>query len=353
MQQDLTASLCDQIAQACAAKTALSIHGGHSKDFYGHACEGKRIEVSGHTGVLGYEPSELVIRARAGTPLSEVDQLLDEHGQMLAFDPPQFSPRTTLGGAVAAGLAGPRRPFSGSARDSVLGVSLINGRAQVLNFGGQVMKNVAGYDLSRLMTGALGTLGLLLDVSLKVLPKAARECTLQQACSQGEAIQRFSAWMETPIPLSAASWFDDHLYLRVSGSETGIQETQRRLGDELVEQKVDLWTSIRDQEHDFFRRRLPLWRLSVPPATPPLAIRGEWLIEWAGGQRWLSSSESAETVRNLAAGAGGHATLFRNGNQATDVFHPLPAPLFSLHRRLKRALDPHGILNPGRMYKGL
>jgi glycolate oxidase FAD binding subunit len=351
--QDLTAALGERIASASVDKRPVVIRGGNSKAFYGHPCEGEILDVSQHTGVLEYEPSELVIRACAGTTLADIETLLNQHHQMLAFDAPHFSPKSTLGGAVAAGLAGPGRPFTGSVRDAVLGVGLINGRGENLNFGGRVMKNVAGYDVSRLMAGALGTLGLLTDVSLKVLPKPAHEYTLQQNCSQREAIQRFSEWMAEPLPLSAACWFDDHLYLRLSGTETGIRQAQQRLGNKLLEQAPEWWTAIRDQQHEFFQRRPALWRLSVPPATAPLSIHGEWLIDWAGGQRWLSSSESADRVRAVSASVGGHATLFRHPDETIDVFHPLPAPLFKLHRRLKQALDPNGILNPGRMYRGL
>ena len=193
----------------------------------------------------------------------------------------------------------------------------------------------------------------MLEVSLKVLPKPATVYTLQQACSQQDAILRFSQWMAKPLPLSAACWFDERLYLRLSGTETGIRQAQHQLGDQLLEQASDWWTSIRDHQHAFFQRQSQLWRLSVPPATPPLAIRGDWLIDWAGGQRWLFSGESAQTVRRITASVAGHATLFRNGDPTTDVFHPLPAPLFKLHRRLKQALDPNAILNPGRMYRDL
>jgi glycolate oxidase FAD binding subunit len=353
VEQDLTEELRERIAHACAAKTPVAIRGGNSKPFYGHPGKGELVEVSQHAGVLEYEPSELVIHARAGTPLTDIEGLLEQHRQMLAFEPPRFSSQGTLGGTVAAGLAGPRRPFSGAVRDSVLGVGLINGRGELLHFGGRVMKNVAGYDVSRLMAGALGTLGLMTDVSLKVLPSPGSEYTVTQVCSQQEALERFSAWMATPLPLSAACWFDDHLYLRLSGTETGVRQAQRRLGDQVLERAPAWWTSIRDQSHEFFQRRLPLWRLSLPAATPPLAVDGEWLIDWGGGQRWLSTGESAETVRRMTASVGGHATLFRNGDATTDVFHPLPSPLLQLHRRLKQSFDPDGILNPGRMYRGL
>ena len=352
-EQDLTEALCEQVAAAAAAHTPLCIRGGNSKAFYGHPVEGDILDSRGHCGVLEYEPSELVIRARAGTPLSEVEQLLDQQGQMLPFEPPHFSPHSTLGGAVAAGLSGPRRPFSGAVRDSVLGVGLINGKGESLNFGGQVMKNVAGYDLSRLMAGASGTLGLLTDISLKVLPRPETQYTLKQVCTQQEALLRFSDWMRKPLPLSAASWCDDHLYLRLSGTEAGVRHAQHQLGDTMLEQNPCWWLELRDHRLEFFQRDEPLWRLSVPPATPPLAIAGDWLIDWAGAQRWLYSSEPAETIRYVAGSVGGHATLFRNTDRSENVFQALPAPLFKLQQRLKLAFDPAGILNPGRLYRDL
>lgn len=349
--RDMTTTLCEQVTQACAAHTPLDIQGSGSKGFYGQPCGGEPLAVSGHSGILSYAPSELVIRARAGTRLAEIEQLLNDNRQMLAFEPPRFAAESTLGGVVAAGLSGPRRPFAGAARDFVLGTGLINGKGEALNFGGQVMKNVAGYDLSRLMAGALGTLGVLLDVSLKVLPKPEVEYTLTQVCSQAEAITRFAEWLGKPLPLSAACWYDDHLHLRLSGSESAVRQAQHRLGDNLLEQQPEFWASLRDHSHAFFRRDKPLWRLSLPPATPPLALPGHWLIDWAGAQRWLFSDADAGHIRKLAAELGGHATLFRNADTDADVFQPLPAGLFALHKRLKAALDPAGVLNPGRLYK--
>ncbi|GMQ87760.1 MAG: glycolate oxidase subunit GlcE [Gammaproteobacteria bacterium] len=352
-EQNLTDAWCERVTRAAATHTPLCIRGGNSKAFYGRTVEGETLDTRRHCGVLEYEPSELVIRARAGTPLAEVEKLLDQQQQMLAFEPPHFSPDSTLGGAVATGLSGSRRPFSGSARDAVLGVGLVNGKGESLNFGGQVMKNVAGYDLSRLMAGALGTLGLLTDISLKVLPKPEKEYILKQVCTQPEALLRFSDWMAKPLPLSAACWHDDHLYLRLSGTEAGIRHAQHQLGDTMLEQDPSWWTRLRDHRLEFFQRNEPLWRLSVPPATPPLAIAGDWLIDWAGGQRWLYSNESTDTIRHIAGSVGGHATLFRNTDHSGDIFHPLPTSLFKLQQRLKQAFDPAGILNPGRLYEDL
>ncbi|MFQ5642566.1 MAG: glycolate oxidase subunit GlcE [Thiogranum sp.] len=352
-EQDLTDAWCARITAAAAARTPLCIRGGNSKAFHGRPVAGELLDTREHCGVLDYEPSELVIRARSGTALSEIEQLLDQQRQMLAFEPPHFSPHSTLGGAVAAGLSGPRRPFAGSVRDSVLGVSLINGKGETLHFGGQVMKNVAGYDLSRLMAGASGTLGLLTDVALKVLPKPETEYTLKQVCTQQEALLRCADWMAKPLPLSAACWYDDHLYLRLSGTEAGVRHAQHRLGDTLLEQDPSWWTRLRDHGLAFFQREGPLWRLSLPPATPPLAIAGDWLIDWAGGQRWLYSHESAQTIRHAAGSVGGHATLFRHAGHGEEIFQPLPAALFKLQQRLKQAFDPESILNPGRLYPGL
>jgi len=351
--RDNGAALREQVLQARSDGVSLDIRGGGSKAFYGRAVSGRALELGDHSGVLSYEPSELVIKARAGTRLQDIEQLLDAQQQMLAFEPPQFSTNSTLGGAIAAGLSGPRRPFAGAARDFVLGTGLINGKAEQLHFGGQVMKNVAGYDLSRLMAGALGTLGVLTDVALKVLPKPEVEFTLKQTCSQAEAIERFCAWSNLPLPISAACWHDGRLYLRLSGHETAVRQAQHNLGDGALDIDTDWWRALRDQQHAFFNTDLPLWRLSLPPATPPLAIPGDCWVDWGGAQRWLRSTEAPARIHKLAADLGGHASLFRNGERHDEAFQPLPAALFGLHRRLKQALDPDGLFNPGRLYKSL
>ena len=348
-----TEVLCSQVKQAYETKTLLLIKAGNSKSFYGRAVDAKPLSLKEHSGIIEYEPSELVITARAGTPLAEINKRLDEQHQILAFEPPAFTDQATIGGAIACGLSGPRRPFTGAARDFVLGVGIINGKGEALKFGGKVMKNVAGYDLSRLLTGSLGTLGVILDVSLKVLPKPEVEYTLTQDCSQPQALQIFSSLAGASLPLSAASWFEGQAYIRLSGSELGTQHACESLSDFSIAALPDWWNSIRDQQHEFFSTDKPLWRLSVPPATPELPLEGNTLIDWAGGQRWICSDDEANHIRKIVDAVGGHATLFRNGDRQSEIFHPLPTAMLNLQKRIKLSMDPHGIFNPGRMYKEL
>ena len=344
-------ALIERVRQAIADGTRLRIQGGGSKAFYGRRCAGEPLDLSAHRGVIAYAPSELVITARAGTPLAEIEALLAAHNQMLPFEPPQFSPLATLGGMVAAGLSGPRRPWGGAVRDAVLGVKLLNGRGEVLRLGGQVMKNVAGYDLSRLMAGALGTLGVLLEVSLKVLPRPAEEITLTFELDAESAAARQREWGRRPLPLSATLHHGDRLHARLSGSVQGVRVARLALGGEATDNS--LWTQARDQTLAFFQGARPLWRIAVPPAAPALALPGEQLSEWGGALRWLATDLPADALRRRVAALGGHATLFRHHDGAGEVFQPLAPALLALHRRVKQALDPHGLFNPGRLYEGL
>jgi glycolate oxidase FAD binding subunit len=262
---------------------------------------------------------------------------------MLGFEPPHFGPAATLGGTLACGLSGPRRPYAGSARDFVLGATIVNGAGEVLEFGGQVMKNVAGYDLSRLMVGAFGTLGVLLEVSLKVLPRPARELTLAFELGAAEALRRMNDWAGRPLPLSAAGHLDGRLYLRLSGSEQGVAAARAKLGGEPVNDGDTFWRALREHELDFFAAWTPLWRLSLPPAAPPLDLSGRQLIDWGGAQRWLASDAPATTIQAAAAAAGGYATPFRHGPGALSAFTGLDPTLRALHARLQRAFDPRGV----------
>lgn len=350
MDGDLGAELRQRVAAAFAAGTPLCIAGGRSKDFYGRAPRGELLSVAGHRGIVNYQPAELVITARAGTPLSDIEMALADQRQMLAFEPPQFGGRATLGGTIACGLSGPRRPYAGAARDFVLGVTVINGRGERLRFGGEVMKNVAGFDVARLMVGALGTLGLLLDISLKVLPRPAQDLTLVQEWEAADAITEMNRWAARPLPVSASCYDGDRLYLRLSGTETAVSAASRHIGGEPLAEAAMFWENLREQRHAYFGGPAPLWRLSLPPATTPLTLPGKWLFEWGGAQRWLRTDLDEAAVRHAAQEAGGHASLFRGGDREGECFHPLPAALQALHRRLREAFDPKGIFNPGRMY---
>lgn len=348
---EISAELADTVLEAVRTREPLDIQGGGSKAFYGRHRTGRRVTLIEHRGVVSYEPTELVLTARCGTPMTELERLLARHGQMMAFEPPHFGANATVGGAVACGVSGPRRPYAGAARDFVLGTRVLNGKGKIVAFGGQVMKNVAGYDVSRLMTGAMGTLGILLEVSIKVLPLPPSETTLVFEMDAGQAIETMSRWGAQPLPLSAACHDGRHLYVRLSGTETGVGAARQTLGGEAAAD--DMWTPLREHRLEFFAGDAPLWRVSVPPGTPPLDLPGSWLLDWAGAQRWLRTPAEERRVRQTAAEAGGHASLFRGGDREGMVFHPLSQPLSLLHRRLKAAFDPEGIFNPERMYPGL
>ncbi|MCF6325308.1 MAG: glycolate oxidase subunit GlcE [Gammaproteobacteria bacterium] len=353
MNQDISEQLQQQVLNAAKSSQPLQIKGSGSKIFLGHVADVSILDVSAHRGIVSYDPVELVITARAGTPLRELEQTLSEANQMLPFEPPHFGLNATLGGTIACGLSGPARSFSGSARDYVLGVKMINGRGEILNFGGQVMKNVAGYDCSRLMAGAMGTLGVILAVSLKVLPKQAAEITLINKISLSQALDTMNHWSGQSLPLSAACYEGEHCYLRLSGAKTAVENAQELIGGELHADSHDFWQTIKEHQHPFFQSDRPLWRLSLPAERPAIDIPGEWLIDWCGAQRWLLSDSCAEVIREQALQAGGHATLFRRGATNTEVFQLPTDGVMQLHRRLKQAFDPAGIFNPGRLYPGL
>ncbi|HMA11478.1 MAG TPA: glycolate oxidase subunit GlcE [Steroidobacteraceae bacterium] len=339
----------ERIRAAHESHVPLIIQGGGSKTFYGSADEGEVLSTRRLTGVVDYEPKELVLTARAGTPLAEIEALLAERNQMLAFEPPSFGGPATLGGCIAAGLSGPRRPYAGAARDFVLGVRMIDGTGQPLRFGGQVIKNVAGYDVSRLMVGALGTLGLITEVSLKVLPKPAAELSLQFELDEADAIRKMNEWAGQPLPLSATSWHAGVLTLRLSGATSAVRAAQAKLGGEPLQDADAFWQRLRDQTTPFFDKR-PLWRLAVRPTTSPLDLGDAQWIEWGGAVHWLASDLPAATLREAASAAGGHATLFRGNAPADGAFAPLSPALATLHRALKQRFDPRGILNRGRLY---
>ena len=350
--QQIINQFTDTIRTAIASKVPLCIRGGGGKDFYGGKLQGEILDTRPYCGIVDYEPTELVITAHAGTPLAEIETALKERGQMLAFEPPHFGSHATLGGCVAAGLSGPRRAAAGAVRDFVLGVRMLDGRGNDLRFGGQVMKNVAGYDVSRLMVGSLGTLGLLLEVSLKVLPLPLAETTLRFELPEDKAIQKLNQWAGTPLPISASAYTGGEVGLRLSGAAAAVEAACKKLGGERIDdaQAEKFWVGIREQTDPYFRGYTPLWRLSIKSTTPPLNLPGVQLIEWGGNLRWLKSSADAKTIRDAAISAGGHATLFRASDKSVGVFHPLPPALLKVHKKLKQTFDPAGIFNPGRLY---
>jgi glycolate oxidase FAD binding subunit len=347
---DISQPLAEAIKTAVKQRAPLAIAGSGSKRFYTGDLEGEKLDVTGHRGIVSYEPTELVVTARAGTPLAEIEAALAEKGQMLAFEPPYFGESATLGGTIACGFSGPRRPYAGAARDHVLGARIINGKGEILHFGGEVMKNVAGYDVSRLMVGALGTLGVLLEISLKVLPKPAKEITLCFEMPADKAIATMNSWGAQPLPLSATCQAGDTLYVRLSGSELGLQAARAKLGGKALDKSDEFWRDLREHRHGFFQGDAPLWRLSVPPATASMNLPGQWFLDWGGAQRWLRSDAPAVDIRRETETAGGHAILFRRAGQNGASFHRLPAKLAGLHQNLKRAFDPADILNLGLLY---
>ena len=381
-------TLVERVRAAGADKTTLNITGGSTKAFYGEAPRGEPLDLRPLAGISSYEPSELVVTVRAGTPLAELEAALAEKGQCLPFEPPRFAgvanadgrggmieqtaprggmneqtaPRGgTVGGMVAAGLAGPARAAVGGVRDYLLGATLLNGRAELLSFGGQVMKNVAGYDVSRLLAGSMGLLGVICEVSLKVLPVPVATATLRFELGEAAALQQLNRWGGQPLPVNASAWWDGTLVLRLSGAAAAVQSAMHKLGGEVVDPALAavFWAGLRDQTDEFFvgaeqavAGGATLWRLSVASTAPPLALTGEQMVEWGGAQRWVVTTASAATLREAAASAGGHATAFR-GAKASGALAPLSAPLARIHRELKTAFDPDRIFNPGRLYPGL
>ena len=332
-------------------KAPLNIRGGDSKSFYGRSVSGDPLEVAENKGILSYEPTELVITARAGTPLKDIEQMLAENNQMLPFEPPGYGDSATLGGTIAGNFSGPRRMYNGAARDFVLGTKILNGKAEIVSFGGKVMKNVAGYDVSRLMAGAMGTLGVILEASIKVIPAPEAETTLMQNIHIEDALKRCHEWSALPLPISASCYYRDTFYIRLSGSGKALTKVGKTIGGDELTSADSFWHTVKEQTHQFFSDDRSLWRLSLASNTAPLSIDGETFYEWGGALRWLKTDEPAEKIHSQIGGLNGNSTLFRTQDKRDEVFQPLPEHLLKLHRNLKQAFDPAGIFNIGRMYR--
>lgn len=372
----------ESIRDAAREGRVLRIRGGGSKDFYGEAPRGEILDSRAIAGIVSYDPSELVITARAGTPLAELEAALAESGQYLPFEPPHFRGQggavATVGGMVAAGLSGPARASAGAVRDFVLGAVLVDGRGQVLHFGGQVMKNVAGYDVSRLLTGSLGTLGLIAEVSLKVMPRPPATATLSFALGQQQALDTLNRWGGQPLPLNASAWFDDTvapegcpvagqgggtLLLRLAGAQAAVAaavaQLARQGGSRLDDAAAAaLWQGLREHRMPAFAAPSPdcaLWRLSLPQTAPAKGWCGASgapvLVEWHGAQRWLwAGDEAAPHLRSQVQALGGHATRFAGGTvPGLSFFQPQSAVLVRIQQRLQQSFDPHGVFDRGRL----
>ena len=347
---DDSATLLEQVNRALDNATPLRIQGSNSKAFLGRIVAGEVLDTRAHRGVVSYDPTELVITARCGTPLSELTYILDGSQQMLPCEPPAFGDDATVGGMIASGLSGPRRPWAGSVRDFVLGTRVITGHGKHLRFGGEVMKNVAGYDLSRLMAGSFGSLGVITEVSLKVLPKPRQTLSISLDMDSDRALLRLAEWGQQPLPISAACHDGQQLHLRLEGGEGSVTAAHERLGGERL--NPDFWADLNEHRLRFFDEDQPLWRLSVPHNTPRLSLPGRQLIDWGGAQRWLKSDAEAGFIRKVVEEVGGHVTCYSHG-LIDSPFQPLPAALMRYHRSLKQQLDPRGIFNPARLYAEL
>jgi len=350
-QNDISESLQNSVMQAIENSEVLNIKAGNSKSFYGREASGNNIELAEHQGIINYEPTELVIRARAGTPLTVIEKLLAENNQMLAFEPPTFNGKATLGGTIACNFSGPRRAYSGAVRDFVLGTEIINGKGEILSFGGDVIKNVAGYDVSRLMTGAMGTLGIITQASVKVVPLPEAEITLTQNISIEDALTKLHQWSGLPLPISGNCFYKDTLYIRLSGAEKSIRAAHKKMGGELFDKADAFWNSIKNQSHDFFTADKNLWRMSLASNTPELSIDGDTLYEWGGALRWIKSEAPADKIRQTGNSVNASTSLFRATGERDKIFQPLPEHLMKLHKNLKQAFDPDNIFNIGRMYR--
>jgi glycolate oxidase FAD binding subunit len=355
-----------RVRSAAASGIGLRLTGSGSKDFYGQELAGEPFHTSEYAGIVDYDPTELVITARCGTPLAEVESALAEKRQTFGFEAPRFGPAATLGGCIASGLSGPRRAYAVAVRDAMLGVRMLDGRGEDLSFGGRVMKNVAGFDVSRLMAGSLGTLGIILEASLKCLPLPKSQATRVFELAADQAVRQINEWSGHPLPLSASCYYRGRLYVRFSGAPSAVEAATKHVAGAALAEADAFWASLREQTHEFFTDReskAPLWRISVQSTAPHADLGGEQLLEWGGALRWLKLSAKADDasrgandaarLREWAQRYGGHATLFRSIDKSIGVFQPLAAPAMALHRRLKAAFDPTGIFNPGRLYPGL
>ncbi len=347
---NLETVLQEHVAASVANGVALQIVGGGSKSFYGNSVEAETLEVAGHSGIIDYDPAELVITLRAGCNLAEVEALLAQNNQILGFEPLHLGDSATIGGVISSALAGPRRAYAGGVRDFILGVKILSGRGEIMNFGGRVIKNVAGFDVSRLMVGAMGALGVILEASLRVIPNFETEITLAFEHAEADThIHWINELGSKPLPVSASFWYQGRSFIRLSGSQQGVESAVARLGGE---KQQDVWTHLRRQSHEFFSSHETILRLSLPPTCMQTLPEEPQLIEWGGAQRWLAGDTDPVDLREKVKNLNGSLCVYRGAVEA-EKFHPLDSAKMILHRTLKSSFDPAGILNPGRLYRDL
>ncbi len=340
--------LRDQLAKAKESGETIRIRGGGSKDFYGLSKQGKTLETTALSGIIEYEPTELVLTAYAGTPLSEIEAALAQNNQMLPFEPPYFGENATFGGCIATGLSGPRRATMGAVRDFVLGVRILDGNGKDLSFGGKVMKNVAGFDVSRVLTGSNGTLGLILSASVKVLPKPEVEKSVCFVTSEKEAIVKMNEIAGLPVPLSGSCFDGEKLVIRLSGAGAAVRAGIERIGGDGFNDQ-NFWDEVKEQRHPFFRKTGTLIRLSINSASPPIENE-QTFLEWNGSLRWLWGSRDLDHYQEIAKARGGNASIFRSDTTCTEIMK-LSRPMMRLQEKVKQSLDPHGLFGKNRMFK--
>ena len=346
---DQTASLIERVLDAGNRSEPIRVRGGNSKEFLGRSLTGSSVDTSAHTGVVQYEPDELVLTVRSGTTLDEINDVLGEHKQMLGFEPPRYTAQSTIGGTFACNLSGPARPWRGSVRDAVLGLRLINGRGEHLRFGGRVIKNVAGFDASRLQAGAFGTLGIITEISLRVLPAPEASVTLARELDVRASLRYMNELAGTSVPLTGACWANGIQYIRLEGSTAGVAAATRQIGGDRTDFTV--WKTLRDPDAQLFGGASAgsLWRFSVS-STSESILPNDVVIDWAGALRYVRAEADLDEMSRLAAKAGGHVMrISHNSDEREFLQQPEPA-VRKLHERLKLAFDPGRILNPGRLY---
>lgn len=348
-EHDVSAELVEQVSLAHAAGTPLRISGGNSKEFLGCGFDGELLNIGRHCGIVDYEPSELVMTVRAGTPLNEIDAVLAEHNQIPGFEPPRYSPASTVGGTLACNLSGPARPWLGSIRDAVLGICLINGRGEQLRFGGRVIKNVAGFDVSRLQAGAFGALGVITELSIKVLPKPEASTTLVQELDSKSSVIQMNELAGTAAPISGLAWAGGRQFIRLTGNASAVEASARRIGGDICDDTI--WQQLRDQDPRVFGAPddRPLWRFSVKSTTEAL-VNDDVIIDWAGALRFVRANASLDDMSSAASEAGGHVMRLSHNSNGSEFLQQPSAAVRVLHERLKQAFDPARIFNPHRLY---